>query len=320
MTELLKKLLEAQILSEESKKELEEAVTKQIEEAVAAAKKDAEDTVRAQLAEQWIGERDALIEAIDQKVTEFCENELSELKGDISSFRDLEAEYAKKLVEAKGDMGEQLQKDLKSLVEKLDAFLEIRIAAEFEELREDISEARKLEFGRKLYEAFSEEYRKHFVDEFSVEAELRETQEQLDALKAKYETEVGEKGVLARKIKMESVLKPLTGTAREVMETILSNVATEQLEEGYKTFIGRVLKEDVTVKGNKKNESKSGGSEKETKVLAEGANISSRLDEGSVILKTGDSEVTVVEEDVQVEQTPVQRIKSDFLKLAGMTK
>lgn len=320
MEELLKKLLEAQILSEDSKKELEEAVKKQLEEAVNAAKKEAEDTVRAQLAEQWIAERDALIEAIDQKVTEFCENELSELKGDISSFRDLEAEYAKKLVEAKGEMGEQLQKDLKALVEKLDAFLEIRIAAEFEELREDIEEARKLEFGRKLYEAFSEEYRKHFVDEFSVEAELRETQEQLDTLKAKYEAEVGEKAVLSRKIKMESVLKPLSGTAREVMETILSNVATEQLEEGYRTFIGRVLKEDVTVKSNKKNESKGGGSEKENKVLAESANISSKVDEGSVILKTGDSEVTVVEESVSQEPTPVQRIKSDFLKLAGMTK
>jgi len=295
-------------------------VKKQLEEAVNAAKKEAEDTVRAQLAEQWIGERDALIEAIDQKVTEFCDNELSELKGDISSFRDLEAELAMKLVEAKGVMGEQLQKDLKSLVEKLDAFLEIRIAAEFEELREDIEEARKLEFGRKLYEAFSEEYRKHFVDEFSVEAELRETQEQLDALKSKYETEVGEKAVLSRKIKMESVLKPLNGTAREVMETILSNVATEQLEEGYKTFIGRVLKEDVSVKGSKKNnESKGGGSEKETRVLAESANISSRVDEGSVILKTGDSEDQVVEESVSQETTPVQRLKSDFLKLAGMT-
>ena len=321
MDELLKRLLEAQILSEESKKELEEAVKKQLDEAATAAKKEAEDTVRAQLAEQWIAERDALIEAIDQKVTEFCENELTELKGDISSFRDLEAEYAKKLVEAKGEMGEQLQKDLKSLVEKLDAFLEIRIAAEFEELREDIEEARKLEFGRKLYEAFSEEYRKHFVDEFSVEAELRETQEQLDALKAKYEEEVGEKAVLERKIKMESVLKPLNGTAREVMETILSNVATNQLEEGYKTFIGRVLKEDVNVGGKKdkkSNESKGGGSEKENaKVLAEGANISSMVNEGSVILKTGDTEVAVVEESV-VEETPVQKIKSDLLKLAGM--
>ena len=316
MEELLKKLLEAQILTDDSKKELEEALKQQLDEAVAAAKKEAEDTVRAELAEQWISERDALIEAIDQKVTEFMVNEVTELKDDINSFRDLEAEYAKKLVEAKAEMAEQLKKDLATLVEKVDAFLEIRIAAEFEELREDIEETRKLEFGRKLYEAFADEYRKHFIDEDSVEAELRETQEELDALKSKYETEVGQKAVLERKIKMESVLKPLKGAQRDVMETILSNIATEQLEEGYKAFIGRVLKEDNT----KTNETKSGDSEKEkAKVLAESANISSRVNEGSVFLKTGDAQVQVVEEGSElIEESPAQKIKSDFLKLAGM--
>lgn len=314
MNELLKRLLEAQILSEESKKELEEAVQKQLDEAIAAAKKDAEDTVRAELAEQWIAERDALIEAIDQKVTEFCQNEVVELKDSINAFRDLEAEYAKKDVENKAAMAEQVQKELATLVEKIDAFLEIRIAAEYEELRESLEESRKLEFGRKLYEAFADEYRKHFIDEDSVEAELRETQEQLEALKTKYEAEVNDKSILERKIKMESVLKPLTGTKREVMETLLANVATKQLDEGYKTFIGRILKEED--KSNK-NE-KGGSSEKEGKVLAESANISSKVDEGSVFLKTGDSQVTVVTESVSQEPTPVQKLTSDFLKLAGM--
>jgi len=315
MGELLKKLLEAQILSDDSKKELEEAIKKQLEEAVVVAKKEAEDTVRAELAEQWITERDALIEAIDQKVTEFCVNEVTELKNDISSFRDLEAEYATKIVEAKAEMSEQLKKDLATLIEKLDNFLEIRITAEFEELREDIEEARKLEFGRKLYEAFTEEYRRNFIDEDSVEAELRETQEQLDALKSKLEKESNEKNTFARQIKMEKVLKPLSGTNREVMETILSTIATEQLEEGYKTFIGRVLKENVT---DKKSNGKSGTSEKENSVLAEGANISSKVTEGSVILKTGDTE-EVVTEAVEVTDSPVARLKSDFLRIAGMT-
>jgi hypothetical protein len=56
---------------------------------------------------------------------------------------------------------------------------------------------------------------------------------------------------------MENVLSPLVGRQREVMEAILRTVPTEQLEEGYKTFIGRVIRE-------------SEDSEKEGKVLAEG--------------------------------------------------
>lgn len=311
MDELLKKLLEAQILSEDSKKELEGAIKKQIDEAVVVAKKEAEDNVRAELAEQWITERDALVEAIDQKVTEFCVTEVAELKNDIASFRDLEAEYAKKDVENKATMSEQLKKDLATLIEKLDNFLEIRITAEFEELREDIEEARKLEFGRKLYEAFTEEYRRNFIDEDSVESELRETQEQLETLKTRLEKATTETSILNRKIKMEKVLKPLSGDKKEIMETILATVATEQLEEGYRTFIGRVLKEEKVTK----TERNIGTSEKEIPVLAEGATISSKGE--SVFLVTGNTENVIVETADAVSATT--QLKSDFLRLAGMT-
>ena len=47
-------------------------------------------TVTAELNEQWIAERDTLIEALDSKVSEFLSEELAELHTDIDSFRDLE--------------------------------------------------------------------------------------------------------------------------------------------------------------------------------------------------------------------------------------
>ena len=312
MNELLQKLLEAEILSEDSKKELEEAFATQMNEAVEAAKKDATETVRAELTEQWVTERDALIEAIDTKVNEFLGTEMDELRSAISEFRDLEAEMAAKLVEAKSEMGEELAGDLAELVEKLDAFLEIRLGVEMEELREDISEVKKLEFGRKVFESFVREYQKNFISEDSVESELRESKEQVKSLQEKFEAAEEAKEAMRREIKMESVLRPLSGKHRDVMETILKSVATDQLDEGYKTFIGRVIKEsNVTEVVESKDVS-----EKESKVLAEGSEISQKVDKGAAVIKTGDLEQEIFEdEEVEVKVSP---LTESMRRLAGL--
>jgi len=256
MEELLQKLLEAEVLSEETKKDLESAFQTKLDEAIAVAKDDAAADVRAELTEQWVIERDQLIEAVDSKVTEFLAKEVEELKEDIERFRDIEAEYAEKLVEAKAAMSDELKDDLMELVEKVDAFLEIRLAAEIEELREDLDTVRKNDFGRRVFEAFAEEFVASYADEDSAEISLRETQERLrDAEEALAESESKRKEI-EREIAMEQVLSPLTGRQREVMEAILRNVDTEHLEEGYKTFIGRVLRETSEKEGSVLAESK----------------------------------------------------------------
>lgn len=258
MDELLKKLLEAEVLNEETTKELQEAFQGKIDEAIAAAKTDAEADVRATLTEQWVAERDLLIEAVDSKVTEFLTAELEELKEDIESFRDLEADYAEKIVEAKAAMSDELQADLGELVEKIDAFLEIRIGSEMDELKEDLEEVRKNDFGRTIFEAFAQEYVDSYSDDESVEASLRETETRLSDTEAALEESEAARAELEREAKMDEILTPLSGRQKEVMEAILKNVDTERLDEGYKTFIGRVIREtDET-------------SEKESKVLAGG--------------------------------------------------
>lgn len=256
MEELLQKLLEAEILSEDTKTELEGAFQKKLDEAITAAKDDAAADVRAELTEQWVIERDQLIEAVDVKVTEFLTKEVEELKEDIERFRDLEAEYAEKLVESKAAMSDELKDDLMELVEKVDAFLEIRLSAEIEELREDLEVVRKNDFGRRIFEAVSDEFMDNFADEDSAEVSLRETTERLkDAEDALAESEA-KRQEIERTVNMETILSPLAGRQREVMEAILRNVDTEHLEEGYKTFIGRVIRE-------------TDDSEKEGTVLAE---------------------------------------------------
>jgi len=306
MDELLQKLLEADVLSEETKTELEGAFKIKMDEALDAAKAEATADVRADLTEQWVTERDQLIEAVDAKVTEFLSKEVEELKEDIERFRDLEADYAEKLIEAKAAMSDELKDDLLELVEKVDAFLEIRLSAEIDELREDLNNVRKNDFGRRVFEAFADEFTVNYADKDSAENTLRETTERLNDMQVALEESETQRKTVERKITMESVLTPLAGRKREVMEAILRNVETESLVEGYKTFIGRVLREtddsekENTVLAEKKEEKcddddddkkseKDKKKDKKDKKIVEGKVVSGDVDE-KVIMESVDEE------------------------------
>jgi hypothetical protein len=312
MDELLQKLLEAEVLSEDTKKELETALSTKLTEAVEEAKLATEADVRTELTEQWVQERDALIEAIDTKIGDFLKEEVAELKDDIDRFRDLEAEYAEKVVEAKAQMGVELKSDLSELVEKLDAFLEIRLAAEVEELREDIDAARQVDFGRKVFEAFASEYATNYADDESLEGTLRETEERLTDTTTALEDSERKLAKMERGVKLDEVMAPLQGRQKEVMGAILRNVSTEQLEEGYKTFIGRVIHETVDE-----------ASEKEDTVLAEGSTDDEgeqlTEDEGKVV--TGDNETLKEEretEDKAGTEHLTESARTRLQKLAGI--
>lgn len=310
MNELLQKLLEADILTEDTKSELEEAFKTQLDEAITAAKDEAAADVRAELTEQWVSEKNTLIEAIDSKVGEYLETEMDELKESIESFRDLEAEAAEKLVEAKAAMADELQSDLTDLVEKIDSFLEIRLNAEIDELRENIEEVRKNEFGRKIFEAFQNEFVNEYSDEESAETTLRETEARLSDTEEQLQEAERQLASMVRNQKMSSVLAPLSGKSREVMEAILKNVDTKNLEEGYKTFIGRVLRETS-------GDDETASSEKEKPVLAEGETKDtpekSTLEEA--VVKTGDSEETLTETEVHKID---ENLRFRLQKLAGI--
>lgn len=299
MDELLKKLLEAEVLTEDTKKELQEAFAVKLTEAVEQARQDVTATVTAELNEKWISERDMLIEAIDAKVSEVLESELDDLRESIESFRDLEAEFAEKLVEAKGEMAVELQKDLAELIEKLDIFLEMRLSAEIEELREDINVQKKKQFGAKVFEAFQEEFKKYVATDDSAEGKLEETEVQLADVQKQLEESERLIAKMQRKEKLQEVLSPLSGRTKEVMFAILERVDTALLEDAYKTYIGRVLKETTVVP------TESTTSEKEETVLAEG-----KENQENGMVKTGDDLQTLTENEVR-DAEPTNKLSDD---------
>lgn len=314
MEELLQKLVESELLTEETKKELAEAYQQQVDEAVnkaiEEAKAETEAQVRAELAEQFVADKEALIEAIDTKTEEYLEKEMSELKEDIDRFRDLEAEYAEKLVEAKEEMADVLKGDIEELVETVDKFLDMRIEEEFNELKEDIQQVKALQFGKEVYEAFEGMFTQKFINENGLEEEIKERESRLEEAEAKVKetTRVLEK--LQREKKMNEVLSPLHGKSRDVMEAILKSQPTNKLEEAYQHFIGRVLHEsaEAVVESEKESEEKP--------VLAEGEEVETGETpvEESTVVATGDTEELVEEsadQDLPAEYlAEIARLKS----------
>jgi len=246
MDEILKKLLGSDLLSEETKAEIAEQLKSTVDAFLAEERSKLEVEIRSHLAEEFVKAREELAESVDAKVEQFLDKEFNELKDDINKFRDLEVEHAEKIVEEKEKLAQTLGEQLNQLVDKIDAFLEVRLDEEMAELKEDIDQVKKLEFGRKIFEAVEAEFKSfRKADLGTAESDLAEAKDKLaDAERKIYEME---RAALAesRTAKMEELLKPLSGNAREQMKIILSNVATEKLEESFNVYISRVLKETV---------------------------------------------------------------------------
>lgn len=304
MDEILKKLLESEMLSEDTRSEISEQfqtfVAAQITEQRQLIEQEVRTELTQSLSEQWVQERDALIESLDMKTDEILRAELDELKEDISSFRDLEVEYAQKLVEQKQELAEALQGNIGTLAEMLDEFVHLKLSEELEELQQDITETKKLAFGKKMFESFVREYQMNFVDHSDVEKQLAESSKQVEAVKGQLAESKKALDVAVRTAKMTELLSNVSGKNRDVMETILNTLPTDKLEEGYGKFIGRVLKESATTP-----------TAKEAEVLAEGAKPQSTAK--PAVVKTGDTQPTAAELFENQQALPV--VNHDLEKL-----
>lgn len=254
MDEILQKLLSSELLSEDAKAEISTQWQTSINEYKSNVREEVSVEVRAEIAEQWASERDTLIESVETFVSNKLVEEIAELKSDIERFRDLEAEFAEKIVEEKHAMASTLSEELDQLVDKMDAFFELRLSEEFEELKEDLEIVKQNEFGRRIFETFAAEFGKSYIDEDSIQSKLSAAQAKLADAEQTINTLEESQSKMVREAKMEKILAPLNGKKKEQMQFVLQNVDTSRLEEAYNHFIGRVLKEDTDsteVKGDK---------------------------------------------------------------------
>lgn len=254
MEEILKAVLSSEILSEETKTQLTEHV-KTLEKSL---RESIETEVRAELAEKWVQERDDLAQKMEVFVSESLQQEITELRDDIKQFRNLESEYEAKLAEQRVLMAEEvvaekqklqsaLEEELETLVDKLDEFLEIRLSEELTELAEDIQLVKNSKLGQEMFEAYAEIFMRSHLSKTGVMKKLEEAEKQVELLSTKLEESTMVTADLIRESKMTNLLSNLSGSKREQMEILLKGVSTERLEETYKQFVGRIMKEEPQV-------------------------------------------------------------------------
>lgn len=245
MDEILQNLLSSELLSEDARAEISSKWNMVVESYKTQVREEVSLEVRAELAEQWATERDTLIENVERFVSTKLSEEIEELKADIERFRDLEAEFAEKIVEEKHSMAQKLSEEFDQLVDKMDAFFEMRLAEEFTELREDLEVVKQNDFGRRIFEAFSTEFNKAHIDEESTASRLAAAVAKLEDAQSTIAKLEESQSKMIRESKLEKLLAPLSGKKREQMAFVLQNVETSRLEEGYNHFINRVLKEEA---------------------------------------------------------------------------
>ncbi len=302
MEKLFQQLLESKILTQDTIDNLKVGIEEQISEAVAAK----EIEVKATLTEQWVQEKNLLIDAIDLKIQDLLESELKEFNEDVERFQHLEAEYAQKLVESRDQLNETYKNDVAELVGQIEQFLEQRITGELQEFKDDLEQVKKNEFGMKVFETFAGLFQEKFVNEDEVHNRLAEAEEKLRVVNV----ELQRATVLAEGAQRSQKVDQLLGTIahaekREVMATLLESIKTPELDSAFKKYLPAVM----DVKSNKESVISEGKSQKtpkqkETQQLSEG------------VLKTGD---TVVE-SAQKDNTDSLNlaVKAQLKKLAGI--
>lgn len=222
-----KMLLENEILTEDVKKQLSAALT----EATEQAKKDLE----VDFAKRFEKDKVALTEELNKFLKESVSTEVSELVDDLARYRNLEVEYASKLETFK----ENYAKELTSSIE---TFVTESIEGEVKELKESILEAKTIQFGRLIFEAFEKEFTTHGFG-----GDLRSVQDKLNETEAKLIETKLQISAMERDRIMESLLSNLSGSKRNIMKTILENVVTEKLVSRYEESLKSILSEEIAV-------------------------------------------------------------------------
>ena len=328
MLDALKTLFENDVVSDEVRRELEEAWDSKIKENKLAATAE----LREEFAQKYEHDKSTMVEAIDSLVTERLSEEMREFTEDRRQLSEAKARYAvamrKNATVLKGFVMESLKKEVTELHEeqkamannfsKLEEFVVDALANEISEfyedkkdlaetkvkliknakthlntvkenfiqrsakavsttvdkalrgeitqLKEDIDTARKNDFGRKLFEAFANEYQGSYLNEKSETSKLLNvvnvkdkqlTEARAFAVKAKkiVEAQEIEKKQLIETAKrseiMHSLVAPLSNQQQGIMKDLLESVQTNRLQSQFEKYLPTVIDGDAPEKAKK---------------------------------------------------------------------
>jgi len=184
-------------------------------------------------------------EGLTKELTEFHEDK-----------QDLIATKVKLVSEAKDKFADLKKNFITRSGKAISEAVDHTLRAEITQLKEDIAEAQKNNFGRKLFEAFASEFSATHLNE---NAEMRELKNSLDEMKQSLEeakkvaeeksaiaeskdTEIAAiNESIARNNTINELLSPLSKDKARVMSDLLESVDTNKLKASYDKYLPAVM-------------------------------------------------------------------------------
>ncbi len=164
---------------------------------------------------------------------------------------------------AKKELEESKKKTIQELAKAADGFIFETLHDELSQLKEDISEARQNNFGKKIYEAFMSEFSSSFHNENrefkKMYNALEERENKLEEARRKIEEKDREimesknkiaikESQLKRQNILNELLAPLGKESKEVMEDMLKDVKTHRLTEHFNMYLPTLLEDSGSPK------------------------------------------------------------------------
>ena len=204
-----------------------------------------------------------VVGALAKEIKEFHEDK----KGVVETKVKLVAEAKKQMAKMKEAFITRSAKVVESAVNK-------KLAEELKSLKEDITAARTVNFGKKIFEAFASEYQNSYLNEKSETSKLmkvvdetalklKDAEKAIEEKQAVIESKNAESkrqaDLMERKEKMAEMLKPLGKEKSEVMSQLLESVSTSKLEASFNKYLPHVMADKAVTREGAKVLSESGG-------------------------------------------------------------
>jgi hypothetical protein len=197
------------------------------------------------MAENFSKLEEFIVEALAKEIAEFYEDK-----------KDLAETKVRLVREAKSHFGKVKQSFIERSAKVVSETVDKALRSEMNQLKEDIEEARRNDFGRKLFEAFASEYAGSYLNEKSEVAKLLKVVDAKDrqlseakafAAKAKQlaESQAVEKKRLVESAQRKDILNelttPLSKEQREIMSDLLESVQTAKLRSAFDKYLPAVI-------------------------------------------------------------------------------
>lgn len=206
---------------------------------------------RQTVAENFAKLEQFIVTALAREINEFAQDK-----------RDLAETKVKLVREAKSKFEDIKAKFIQRSSAVVQEAVSKQLTSEIKQLKEDIDSARENAFGRKLFEAFAQEFSTSYLNEKSETSKLLKIINAKDAELAEAQSTIAEtaqiveskereirvaKDLMERKAVMSDLLAPLSADKKAIMQDLLESVQTPKLQTAFEKYLPAVMEGDKKV-------------------------------------------------------------------------